>query len=45
MISPNNFFGSAVAGDFFGMIFSRIGGNGSDNLNATLAVIGLLVEY
>ena len=45
MISPNNFFGSAVAGDFFGMIFSRIGGNGSDTLNATLAVIGLLVEY
>ena len=45
MISPNNFFGSAVAGDFFGMIFSRIGGNGNDTLNATLAVIGLLVEY
>ena len=40
-----SYFSSAAAGDFFGMIFSRIGGNGSDTLSATLAVIGLLVEY
>jgi len=44
-LDVNSYFSSAVAGDFFGMIFSRIGGNGSDTLNATLAVIGLLVEY
>ena len=40
-----SYFSSAAAGDFFGMIFSRIGGNGSDTLSAALAVIGLLVEY
>ena len=44
-LDVNSYISSAVAGDFFGMIFSRIGGNGSDTLNATLAVIGLLVEY
>ena len=44
-LDVNSHFSSAVAGDFFGMIFSRIGGNGSDTLAATLAVFGLLIEY
>ena len=44
-LDVNSYFSSAVAGDFFGMIFSRIGGNGSDTLAATLAVFGLLIEY